>query len=326
MVRSFKIPSSWWCPSRVAALLAGFFSFCGFVDAHEWSDTTGSYKVSGTLIAMDDKEVVIKLEKSVKGQELLAFPIDKLSEADRKYIASEEITKQLQGEGEKHSWTLRNGLTVLGKVVNLGKRDVAIQRRRGKVYVNDRPMDNLPEIYRRMIPRIVEHFENKKFANDREFLDWVLTLKGAPKTFKCEGALLELNNGDEYAIPFFFFSEEDLKTLQPSWDKWQAAEGAEEEKQEQQRQNSLYLQSQAAAYQQQHNEMMQIARLQLQLSAVNVGVVDIWEVFLYPPVGVMAYPMTVVVTATNSDFAARIAMQNNPGFTVGPIRKVSRRF
>ena len=140
--------------------------------------------------------------------------------------------------------------------------------------------------------------------------------------------MFELANGDEYALPFFVFVDEDLKSLQPSWDKWLAAHGQAEETQEQQRQHALYLQSQASAYQQQqqqHNEMMQIARLQLQLSAVQTGIVDIWEVYLFPPDGVAAYPMSVVVTAANSDVASRIAMQNNPGYFAGSARKVSSR-
>jgi|GEM_PF-307880 len=316
------------CNRLSSIAVASFLAlFGGWVQAHEWTDNTGSYKVTGTLIALDDKEVVIKLDKPTKGRELLAFPIDKLSEADLKYIESEEVTKQIKGDGDKHSWKLRNGMTVLGKVVDFAKKDVTIQRRRGKVYVNDRPMENLPEIYRKLVPHVVEHFEGIKFKDDREFTTWLARLKGESKTFKCEGVMFELANGDEYALPFFVFVDEDLKSLQPSWDKWIAAHGQAEETQEQQRQHALYLQSQASAYQQQQqqNEMMQIARLQLQLSAVQTGIVDIWEVYLFPPDGVAAYPMSVVVTASNSDVAARIAMQNNPGFIAGSARKVSSR-
>jgi hypothetical protein len=318
----------WTKHSVVTSLVLLCCAWSQVASAHEWTDSTGQFKVVGDLIAMDEKEIVIKLEKSEKGKELLAFPIDKLSEEDKKFLASEELASRLQSDGEKHSWTLRNGLTILGKVVAYGRRDVTVQRRRGKVYVNDRPMETLPEIYRRMIPRIVENFENKKFEDERAFLDWVLQLRGAPKTFRCEGVLIELVNGEEYAMPFFAFSEKDLKALQPGWEKWLASQGNESEMSEQHRQSSLYLQSQAAAYQmQQQAEMMQIARLQLQLTAVNTGAIDMWEVYLYPGPGVMAYPTSVVVYAANSDIASRMAIANNPGYVVGPVRKIAgRRF
>jgi len=68
---------------------------------------------------------------------------------------------------------------------------------------------------------------------------------------------------------------------------------------------------------------MQIAWLQLQISAVNAGLTGIWEVYLYPPAGSAIYPMSVVVSARNSDTASQIAMQNNPGFTAGGVRRVS---
>ncbi len=292
---------------------------------HEWSDSTGNYKVAGTLIAMDAMEIVIKLDKGTKGHELLAIPIENLSESDRKYVESIEAANKIKVEGDKQTWTFKNGLTVLGKIVDFAQRDVTIQRRRGKVYVNDHQFENLPEVYRRLVPKIVEHFEQKSFKDEREFMAWVTQLRAEPRTYKCEGVMLELASGDEYAIPFFVFSDKDAKLLKPAWDKWIAARDDERSQVESQRQHALYLQSQAAAYQQQQSEMMQIARLQLQLTAVAAGVVDVWEVYLYPPPDSYAYPMSVVVYANNSLAASDIAMQNNPGYTVGPIRKIAGR-
>lgn len=313
-------------PSIAAAIMV--VGFCSKDFAHDWSDLTGTYNVSGDLIAMDHKEIVIKLKKAVKGHELLVFPIENLSEADRKYLEEESTAKELAESDLKHTWTMRNGLKVFGKIVDFARKDVTVQRKRGKVYVNDRPMENLPEIYRRMVPKIVEHFEKIEFEDDKAFTNWVTKLKATPVTFHCEGVFLELANGDEYAFPFFVFSDSDQRLLKPLWDQWVSEQNAETDRQEQQRRSSLYLQSQASAYQQQQQqqaEAMQIARLQLQLSAVTAGVTSVWEVYLYPPNGTYLYPMTVVVNARNSDDASQIAMRNNPGYTVGPIRKVAGR-
>ncbi|MBU6386020.1 MAG: hypothetical protein KGS49_08800 [Planctomycetes bacterium] len=296
--------------------------------SREWADKTGNVKVNGTLIAADQKDIVVKLDQPVKGRELLAIEIAQLSDADQKFLMLEESEGQLKSATEKHSWSLRNGMNVFGKVVGFNRKDVTLQRRRGKLYVNDRPFDNLPEVYRKMIPRIVEHFEKKTFANDSQFNDWVLAQKAEARTFTCEGVLMELPNGEEYGIPFFFFKDTELTVLQPQWDEWLAANQAAKEDEETKRQQSLYLQSQAAAYQQsvQQNqayqqEMMQIARMQLQMQAVAAGVFSMWEVYLYPPAGVAAYPISVVVNARNSFDAANIASANNPGYVVGPIRK-----
>ena len=92
---------------------------------------------------------------------------------------------------------------------------------------------------------------------------------------------------------------------------------------ERQRQHDLYVQSHAAAYQQNQQEMMQIAKLQLLMNSVSAGATDLWEVYMYPGRGVYGYPISVVVPGRNSDQASQLAMQKNPGYVVGPIRKVA---
>lgn len=308
--------------------LALFPDCCRSLQAREWKDKSGNIKVQGTLVAADPKEIVIKLDQPVKGRELLAIEIAQLSDEDQKFVTQDETAGQLKSATEKHSWSLKNGLTIFGKVVGFDRRDVTLQRRRGKLYVNDRPYENLPEIYRRMVPKIVEYFEKKTFADDSQFQDWVIAQRAEARTFTCEGVLMEFPNGDEYGIPFFFFKEMELKILEPQWDEWLAAHQANAvDDTEEKRQHSLYLQSQAAAYQQAQQkeayqqEMLQIARMQLQMQAVAAGVTSLWEVYLFPPPGVAAYPISVVVSARNSFDAGNIAGTNNPGYIVGPIRK-----
>ena len=293
-----------------------FPAWCRPLQAREWKDKSGNIKVQGTLVAADPKEIVIKLDQPVKGRELLAIEIAQLSDDDLKFVTQDETAGQLKSATEKHSWSLKNGLTIFGKVVGFDRRDVTLQRRRGKLYVNDRPYENLPEIYRRMVPKIVEYFEKKTFVDDSQFQDWVIAQRAEARTFTCEGVLMEFPNGDEYGIPFFFFKEMELKILEPQWDEWLAAHQANAvDDTEEKRQHSLYLQSQAAAYQQaQQKEAYQ----QEMLSA---GVTSLWEVYLFPPPGVAAYPISVVVSARNSFDAGNIAGTNNPGYIVGPIRK-----
>ena len=121
------------------------------------------------------------------------------------------------------TWTMASGLKVVGRVVDYARKDVTIQQRRGKTYVNDRLFDNLPQVYQRMLPKLVAHFEKTQIDDKRGLDSWVMKLRGEPRTFTCEGVMLELENRDEYGVPFFFFSEADLKVLQPGWQRWVAA-------------------------------------------------------------------------------------------------------
>ncbi len=310
-------------------LLAIVFVIAPFAistEARDWTDKSGKLKIQGTMIAADDKEIVIKLDKRTKEHELLAVAIEDLSVADQEYVASKEATDSLKADGEKHVWELNNGMKVFGRVVRFVRKDIVMQRRRGKLYVNDRPIDNWPEVYQRMVPYVVGYFEKIKFGDERQFADWIKAQQSKVLTYPCEGVMIEFPNGDEYAFPLFFLSAKATEQLRPAYERWvkdTQAHAEAEYRQELQRQQELYVQSQAASFQQNQQEMLRIARLQLLMGAIATGETDLWEVFLYPPANAFGYPTSVVVPARNSQQASVLALQKNPGYQVGPIRKVA---
>jgi hypothetical protein len=202
-------------------------------------------------------------------------------------------------------------------VVAYGRKDLTVQRRRGRIYVNDRVYDNLPELYQQLVPRIVGHFEMLPLQDKASFEQWVLQQRGQAKTYTCEGVLLELENGDEYGVPFFLFSDEDAKLLEPGWKEWLAAED-EKHKADQ----HLLLQSLAQQYQQDRKRKQQIAMMQLELQAYDAGLYSLWEVQLLPTRG--GRPFIAIVPGRNSEDAARAALSRNPGYTVGGIARIRR--
>lgn len=287
--------------------------------ARTWTDSAGYYHVEAELVGFNASMVVLKKEN----QQLVSVPLAKLSNADRAFIESKEAADGARRSASAmQTWTMVSGLKVVGRVVDYAKKDVTIQHRRGKTYVNDRMLDNLPEVYRKMLPRIVGHFEKVAIEDQRALDAWVMKLRGEPRTFSCEGVLLEVEGGDEYGVPFFFFSDDDLNVLKPGWERWLAAE-KDRTKQEQE---SFLLQSQAQAYQQDREANQQIAMMQLQMQGYEAGLFDLWEVRLYPGPGIPSPPLTVVVPARDSRSAAMEAVRRNPGFSAGPVAKVNRKY
>lgn len=282
--------------------------------AREWADASGQFKLAAELVAATDSLVVLKREDG----SLVAVPAEKLSKADREYLASKDAQDLARKSADKvQTWTLQNGTQLVGKVVDYGRKELTIQRRRGKIYVNDRVFDNLPALYQQLVPRIVGHFEKQPITDKAGFEQWVLQQRGQAKTFTCEGVLLELESGDEYGVPFFLFSEADLKILQPGWQEW-LAQKDDAKKADQQ----LLLQSQAQEYQQDRKRMEQIALMQLELQAFDAGLFSLWEVQLLPARG--GRPFIAVVPGRNSEDAARAALTRNPGYTVGGIARIRR--
>ena len=298
----------------VAATLIGTTT-----QARVWTDSSGNYSLEGDLVAFDGSDLVLqKADKTLVGVDL-----EQLSKEDQEYVKSQQAKEDLDkaGKGEQ-TWEMRNGLKVLGKVVDYMRRDVTFRMFRGTIYVNDQKFENLPEVYQRIAPLVAAHFTERDITDRAGLFDWLRRRRGEPETFTTEGVLLELPNGNHYAVPFFLFSDKALAALKPGWDRWAASE----QKYEDQKESALYLQSQAQAFQQSAERTAQFQKLQLQLQGYTAGLFSLWEVVLYPNPGTPGTALSVVVPGRDSRQASITAMERNPGYTVGPIARVNRQF
>lgn len=284
-----------------------------------WTDTSGKYTIDAALIAFNDSHVVLERE-SDKG--LGSIAIDQLSAADQEYLKTQEaVDAATEATGGMQKWTLKNGMEIVGKVVTYGRKEMVLRRSRGRIYVNDRVFTNLPGFYQKIIPLIVAHAGNQ-VENAAMLEQWLASRRGGPESFAVDGVVMELENGDEYAIPFFLFSDKDLAILQPGWEQWLSA--YEKKDSLARAQEELRLQTQAAYHQQQQNaaEQRRIAQMQLGLTAVAAGITSVWEVTLLPQPGNPGPPLWVTGFARDSRSAAMQAMAKHPGYSVGPIRRV----
>ncbi len=147
-----------------------------------------------------------------------------LSDADRAYLASPAASDLVrQSIDSPQNWTLRDGTQITGRLVDYMQGDMTIQRRRGRIYVNDRPLANLPEFYQLLIPKIVAHFENLPSVDRQSFEAWLARQRGQRRTFALEGVVLETDTGDEYSVPFFLFADDEQSLLRGGYDAWLAA-------------------------------------------------------------------------------------------------------
>lgn len=287
-------------------------------EARLWTDSTGRYTLEATLVAFNEQSVVLQRAD----HELVAFPVEKLSQADRDFLNSKEARDGMATtHGGLQTWTLRDGTKLVGRIVDYTTRDMTLQRRRGRIYVNDRVLDNLPEFYQQLIPKIVATFENLQRADRASLETWLVRQRAQPRTFRLDGVVLETESGDEYAVPFALFSDEDLKVLRPGWEKWLAAHDSNELSAQEDR--AFLLRSLAATRVNDRQVQRQIAMMQLQLQAVQAGLTSLWEVTLYPVAGSHEPPLWVVVPGRDSRQATETALQQNPGYVAGPVRRVA---
>jgi hypothetical protein len=287
--------------------------------SREWKDKSGKYKIEADLIGFDDETVILQRDN----KELGACKIEELCEEDQVYLKSKEAKQIHTGRiDQMQTWTTASGLKVRGKIVDYADKVITIQRRRGKIYIDDQVYTNLPGIYQQMLPKIVSHFESIQVADAAAFERWVKALLGFSKTYRLQGVILELENGDEYGVPFFLLSEKDLQILKPGWESWLQAHEDPSTGQNPD-DESFRLQSLAAAYQQDQKINQQIAIMNLNMQAIQSGLTSAWEVSLYPAAGYNYRPRWVVVMARNSLDATQMALRQNPGYRDGPVRRVS---
>lgn len=280
-------------------------------DARTWTDATGKYKLDADLIARGANSVVLQRQDG----SLATVTINELSADDKKYLETPEAdTADDQASGLR-TWTMASGLTVRGRVVGYGRRELSLVRRDRKLFVNDRPFQNLPEIYQRMLPKIVGHILEMNIQTPENLLSWSIDQR-TPRRFTVEGVMLELENGEQYGVPFFLFSDADQSRLKPGWDRWVAAK---EDSAEREREDLVA----RAQTREQETSNRRVSQLQMALLATAAGVTDMWEVYLEPARGVAAMPTTAIVPARNSQAAIQMALAKNPGYVAGPVRRLN---
>jgi SLA1 Homology Domain 1 (SHD1) protein len=285
--------------------------------ARTWTDKTGKYKIDADLIAFNDKSVVLQRAD----HELGMVAIDELSQEDQKYLKSKAAADESQKIlGKQQTWKLANGMQLVGRVVGYARKQITLERQRGKIYVNDRVFENLPPIYQIVVPKIVANVEHLQRDDRSAVEDWLVANKGRPQTVAFDGVMMELDNGDEYCVPLFLFSPEDQRMLKPGWDAWAAAAENDQQKYDRQSEQSFMLQSLAAARQRDAQVNRLVAQMQLN-TAVLGGATSLWEVTLYPQRA--GRPIWVTEAGENSAQAIERARQQYPGYAVGPVRKVA---
>jgi hypothetical protein len=212
---------------RASVGLAVVFAVAGTADARVWKDVTGLYTINADLVGFDDDMVILQREN----KELGSCPIDKLCKEDREYLKSKEALEIHNTHIEQtQTWTMSNGLKVVGKIVDYERDEVVIKQENGKVVVNGKPFDGLPEIYQDILLRVVETSVAKPMPNKQALEDWVrsspLFRNGNSAKYNLEGVVFELQDGSQYAVPFYLFAKQEQTMLKSGWNAWLASHKA----------------------------------------------------------------------------------------------------
>lgn len=292
-------------------------------DSRTWMSANSQYSIKADLVAYNDTTIVLKRGGTEK---LLAVEIAQLSEADRKFLADKREADRAGNAASSakdwHTWTSASGWQIRGRVLAYGRKELVVESKSGAVSINGKSFSSLEGLQQKLVLAVLSKLEEKPIEDEQDIRTYLGSIQGQPKKYTLEGVMLQLESGDQVPVPFFMFSQRDQDLLSPGWEAWSAAEDDSSAR----AREDFLVQQEANQYQemqqrQARHEQMEV--LKLNLLATAVGVTSIWEVALYPGPGTRGRPLTVVVSARNSQAAAQLALQQHRGYVVGPIRKVS---
>lgn len=287
----------------------------------EWNDVTGRFLARGEFFAANDDTVVVRRRNGT----LVGVELKDLSTADQQFVkerrtAIESVEPQPDAIDQFQTWKSRNGFEVKGRIVAFGQRDIEYRRMLGLAMVNGTAFSRLAPFSQLTALQIVAEFDDPSVKTEADLSRWVTKLGNESRKFSVEGVLLKLEDGTELAVPFFMFSEADLYALRPGYEQWKDTKASEESR----AREDFLLQLQAEEHNRGRMESRQIEMMKLNLLAAATGVTTIWEVFLVPPPGVFARPLSVVVPARDSQQAEQMALAQHPGFRINATRSLSR--
>ena len=146
-----------------------------------WTDVTGSYTLDADLVLFNERTVVLQRAD----HELVAIPIEQLSENDREYLKSTEAGDALRKSTDGlQTWKWCDGTQIIGRVVDYAAVDMTIQRRgQAGSTSTSACWKTCRKFYQQLIPKIVAHFEKLQTADRRALDSWLVRQRGQRDRF-----------------------------------------------------------------------------------------------------------------------------------------------
>ncbi len=218
-------------------------------------------------------------------------------------------------EAKDRTWTFADGQKIQASVVKYGRKVVSFVRKDGQLYVNDKPFKDFSPLQQNILLNVVSELQNEEITKTRRPFQRTCSLTARTIRWSTpkRACWMQMADGSLLAVPFFMFSDKDLKVLQPGWQAWSAADKDEQRKADQEH----MLRAEANEYQRNQNITHELQYLQFASQWF-----DLWQVNLQLPDGTAT---SVIIPARNSLQATNEAIARYPHSFANSVQVISRR-
>ena len=334
------------------------------LQAHEWKDRTGHYRVEAELVSANKEIVVLR----TADHRLIALDIAQLSDTDQAFVrtkmeesatgpvrsnspATPSAGKTIAGESSptkileitpdptaaaasvaEHNaakvggWRLVDGQRIHGEFTGFDLKPLSIKRVSSEVYVGGVLFSQLDPVYRHILPMTIAHLEHAKIEDVRDIEKWLKKSGPGPWTYKIEAVMIETPNRGSVAIPTFLLDKSISESIAVPLRRWREAHASNISEEER---NSYY---DRERFMTRASMTAQVADASVEQQArymrLELLAVASGATDLWNvsllPINGYGYPYHVLVPGRNSDEARVAALQRYPNYTVGGIAKNDR--
>jgi len=327
----------------VGVLLGMVGSVATANESRQWTGSGDHYVVNAKYVTADDKRVVLEDETG----ELVILQTAQLSATDQEYVAAKRTLKRL-GDPEvalvaakvpaaetnsvapapqnyPATWRLQGGGEINGVLVGFARQEFNVRRERGELYVDAYELGQLPAAYDMVLPTVVGTIDKTPLKDVDDMEIHLAKLGGGPFKYIVDGIQINLQGGGSITIPLEILEPNYAALVRPGFDRWLASRAEDvsaEDRYATESRERLMLDSYAQLQPGTAIRQRQFRQLELGYFNVATGITSVWEVTLIPNTA-YGYPFSVVVNARDSLQAQQLALQNYPGWQIGPTRKLS---
>jgi len=312
-------------------------------ELRQWKASGDQDVVNAKYITADDSRVVLEDETG----ELVILRTEQLAATDREYVAAKRTLKRLvepetsldaakttaaeanatttSPQAYPSIWRLGTGAEIKGVLAGFARQEFIVLRERGEVYVDAYKLGQLPVAYDLVLPTVVGTVDNTPLKDVDDLESHLAKLGGGPFKYVVDGIQISLQGGGSITIPLEILETNYAALVRPGFDRWLASRAqdvSDEDRYATESRERLMLDSYHQLQPDTATRQRQFRQIELGYLSVATGITSVWEVTLIPNTA-YGYPFSVVVNARDSLQAQQAALQNYPGWQIGPTRKLS---